>query len=172
MAVRPRGPVAARRVSTRVRADVAQTHCHVRADAVFAASVGKRGRARTSGRTFSSKNVLYDIPGLSTLKAAARTNKHGFRFSAQFLFDISAVKNETQWILQHLYCSGLDKASNNACFICIRHIRLMAFERLNGKYHAGEIIFGLYHLLSWIKFLWTWHPFYQNFHYLTNHCHI
>jgi hypothetical protein len=42
----------------------------VRADAVFTASVckiasaGKRGRPRTSGRTFSSKNVRYDIPAL------------------------------------------------------------------------------------------------------------
>jgi hypothetical protein len=40
----------------------AQTHLRVRADAVFTAFAGKRGCARTSGRTFSSKNVLYDIP--------------------------------------------------------------------------------------------------------------
>lgn len=69
---------------------------------------------------------------LSILKAAARSNKHGFRVSTQSLFDIPAVKNESQWILQHLFCVGLDKASNNACFLCIRHIRLMAVERLNG----------------------------------------
>ena len=29
-----------------------------------------------------------------------------------------------------MYCSGLDKADNNACFICIKHIRLQALERL------------------------------------------
>ena len=67
---------------------------------------------------------------LSTLKAASRTNKYGFRYSGPYLFDILAVKNEVQWLLQHVYCSGLDKASNNACFMCIKHIRLMALERL------------------------------------------
>jgi hypothetical protein len=69
---------------------------------------------------------------LNILKNASKTNKFGFRFSGQFLFDINAVKNETQWLLQKLYCSGLDKASNNACFICIKHIRLMALEQLMG----------------------------------------
>jgi hypothetical protein len=33
-------------------------------------------------------------------------------------------------LLQNVYCSGLDKASNNACFTCIKHIGLMALERL------------------------------------------
>jgi hypothetical protein len=69
---------------------------------------------------------------LSTLKASSQANKWGFRFSGKFLFDIPAVKNETDWLLKHLFCSGLDKASNNACFICIQHIRLQAFERLSG----------------------------------------
>jgi hypothetical protein len=37
-------------------------------DAIFTASTGKCGRAWTSRRTFSSKNVFYDIPGeLSSL---------------------------------------------------------------------------------------------------------
>ena len=67
---------------------------------------------------------------VSILKAASRTNKYGFRYSGPYLFDILAVKNEVQWLLQHVYCSGLDKASNNACFMCIKHIRLMALERL------------------------------------------
>ena len=70
---------------------------------------------------------------LTTLKSASKMNKWGLRFSGQFLFDIPAVKNETDWILKHLFCSGLDKASSNACFICIRHIRLQAFERLSGQ---------------------------------------
>jgi hypothetical protein len=84
----PRGPVAARRVTVhvrtrghgpartreRVRASVprrrgrvsmptgTRTRADARASACKTASAGKRGRARTSGRTFSSKNVLYDIP--------------------------------------------------------------------------------------------------------------
>ena len=43
------------------------------------------------------------------------------------------VINEINWILSHLYCSGLDKAANNACFVCIQHIRLQALERLMGQ---------------------------------------
>jgi hypothetical protein len=70
---------------------------------------------------------------LASLKAASKANKYGFRFSNLHLFDITTVKNETQWLLQNLYCSGLDKAANNACFICIKHISLMALERLMGS---------------------------------------
>jgi hypothetical protein len=70
---------------------------------------------------------------LAILKASSQINKWGFRFSGQFLFDIPAVKDETDWLLKHLFCSGLDKAANNVCFICIRHIRLQAFERLSGE---------------------------------------
>lgn len=70
---------------------------------------------------------------LSILKAASQANKYGFKFSGSFLFDISAVKNETEWLLKHLFCSGLDKATNNACFICIKeHMHLQALERLFG----------------------------------------
>jgi hypothetical protein len=65
-------------------------------------------------------------------KSILKVQQTRFRFSGSYLFDILAVKNETQWLLQHLYCSGLDKAANNACFICIKHIRLMALERLIG----------------------------------------
>jgi UDP-N-acetylglucosamine pyrophosphorylase len=69
---------------------------------------------------------------LSILKAASQANKYGFKFSGSFLFDILVVKNETEWLLKHLFCSGLDKATNNACFICIKqHIRLQALERLS-----------------------------------------
>jgi hypothetical protein len=70
---------------------------------------------------------------LALLKAASKSNKCGFRYSNQYLFDITAVKNETSWLLQNLYCSGLDKATNNVCFICIKHIRLLALERLMGN---------------------------------------
>ena len=40
--------------------------------------------------------------------------------------------NELNWLLQHLYCSRLDKAGDNPSFVCIKHIRLMAQERLSG----------------------------------------
>ena len=70
---------------------------------------------------------------LDMLKHSSKNNKFGFKHSGKWLFDIIAVKNEIDWLLKHLYCSGLDKASNNACFICIRHIRLQALERLSGK---------------------------------------
>jgi hypothetical protein len=35
---------------------------------------------------------------LDTLKAAAKVNKYGFRFSGPYLFDIQAVRNEVQWL--------------------------------------------------------------------------
>jgi hypothetical protein len=70
---------------------------------------------------------------LHALKTANRSNKFGFRQSGQFLFDQIPVLNEIDWLSKHLYCAGLDKASNNACFICIKHIRLQALERLMGK---------------------------------------
>jgi hypothetical protein len=72
---------------------------------------------------------LYSIC-LSTLKAANHSNKFGYRESGRFFLDIPAVKNEITWLSKHLYCSGLDKTSNNTCFLCIRHIRFQAFERL------------------------------------------
>ena len=68
---------------------------------------------------------------LEQLKSAARSNRSGLRHSGQDLLSQKAVQNELNWILSRLYCSGLDKASNNACFICIKHIRLLALERLS-----------------------------------------
>ena len=62
---------------------------------------------------------------------ASRINKFGFRYSQPFLFDDKVVNNELEWLLGHVYISGLDKASNNACFICVDHIRRQALERLN-----------------------------------------
>jgi hypothetical protein len=70
---------------------------------------------------------------LMTLKAASRCNKFGFKETDMFLLDKPVVRNELAWLQKHLYCSGLDKASNNASFICIKHIRLQALERLNGN---------------------------------------
>ena len=69
---------------------------------------------------------------LEQLENASKCNRFGFRNSDSFLFKIPSVINEINWVLSHLYCSGHDKASNNASFICIRHIRLQALERLMG----------------------------------------
>ena len=69
---------------------------------------------------------------LNILKTTNQSNKHGFKQSGKFLLDLIPVQNEIDWILQHLYCVGLDKAADNACFICIKHIRLQALERLIG----------------------------------------
>jgi hypothetical protein len=70
---------------------------------------------------------------LSQLKAASKRNKFGFRFYGPDLLKQEAVKNEIQFLTSHLYCTSLDKASNNACFVCIKHVRLLALERLNGS---------------------------------------
>jgi len=52
--------------------------------------------------------------------------------SGQDLFSVKAVKDDVAWITKCLFCSRLDKAANTCCFLCIRHIRLMAAERLSG----------------------------------------
>jgi hypothetical protein len=69
---------------------------------------------------------------LSKLRQAAKLNKFGFKFFGPYLFEIPTVNNELDWLLKHLYVAGLDKASNNACLMCICHIRLQAFQRLMG----------------------------------------
>ena len=68
---------------------------------------------------------------LEQLKTGSRTNRFGFRNSGADVMKDDHASNEGDWLLQHLYCSGLDKAANNAVFICIKHIRLMALERLS-----------------------------------------
>jgi hypothetical protein len=70
---------------------------------------------------------------LSILKDSMHHNKFGFIYSGRFLLDLPLVKNKIAWLLQHLFCSGLDKASNNMCFMYIKHIRLQALERLTGS---------------------------------------
>ena len=87
---------------------------------------------RSDFPTDNARTHLYSTC-LNLLKSASRTNRFGLRHSGKWLFDNDAVKNEMEWLLKHLYCSGLDKASNNACFMYIRHIRLLAFERLSGS---------------------------------------
>jgi hypothetical protein len=65
------------------------------------------------------------------LLSAMRENLFGFRYSKPYLFSDKAVDNELSWLLKHVFISGLDKASSNACFICIHHIRHQALLRLN-----------------------------------------
>ena len=65
------------------------------------------------------------------LLEAYKLNKFGFGYSQPYLFSIKAVNDEMTWLLKHVFISGLDKASNNAYFICISHIRQQALERLN-----------------------------------------
>lgn len=69
---------------------------------------------------------------LSELKLAAKSNRAGLRFSGHDLLSQKHVKDEINWITKNFYCSGLDKATNNICFICIKHVRLLALERLSG----------------------------------------
>jgi hypothetical protein len=77
-----------------------------------------------------ARSCLHNIC-LHTLKAASRSNKYGFDIQGNsYLTFLPPVKNELQWLFEHLYCVGLDKAANNACFICIKHIHLQAFQRL------------------------------------------
>jgi hypothetical protein len=66
------------------------------------------------------------------LKAASKINKFGFRYSTPDLLREECAHNEIKWLTSHLFCANLDKVANNACFICIRHICLLALERLSG----------------------------------------
>lgn len=75
-------------------------------------------------------NEWIRVKSLERLKAAKNSNKFGFCSSEPDLFSLKAVKSEVEWITEHLYCAGLDKASNNICFICVKHIRLLALDRL------------------------------------------
>jgi hypothetical protein len=81
----------------------------------------------TKARTHLHKICLH------TLKVASQSNKYGFRHSGQYLLDLPLVKNKLQWLAEHLYYAGLDKATNNACFMCIKYIHLQAFQRLMGS---------------------------------------
>lgn len=65
------------------------------------------------------------------LLEAYKQNKFGFRYSQPYLFSEKVVNDELSWFLKHVYISGLDKATNNACFICVNHIRIQALKRLN-----------------------------------------
>ena len=60
-----------------------------------------------------------------------RENLFGFRYSKPYLFSERTVENELSWLLKHIFISSLDKATSNACFICISHIRNQALLRLN-----------------------------------------
>ena len=66
------------------------------------------------------------------LISALKANLYGFRYSKSYIFSDKDVNNELSWILKHVFISGLDKAANNACFICIHHIRYQTLVRLNG----------------------------------------
>lgn len=70
---------------------------------------------------------------INKLRSASRSNKFGFKSLGPALFSHRAVNDELEWLSTHLYVSGLDKASNNPCFICIKHIRLQAFHRLSSE---------------------------------------
>lgn len=45
--------------------------------------------------------------------------------------------SELQFLSQHLFFSGLDKASNNASIICIYHLRVQALQRLESDFEPA-----------------------------------
>ena len=65
------------------------------------------------------------------LVSAMKENLFGFRYSKPYLFSEKTVVSELSWLLKHVFISGLDKATSNACFICISHIRNQALLRLS-----------------------------------------
>jgi len=89
-------------------------------------------RLESEGLDIANATEWIRSSALARLKLAAKENKAGLRFSGLDLLQQKEIKDEIAWLSSHLYCAGLDKASNNACFICIKHIRLLALERLSG----------------------------------------
>ena len=67
------------------------------------------------------------------LKEKASMNVGGFKYSRPSLKKIHSAMDELQWIQGLLFVAGLDKASSNASFICISHMRAQALIRLQGK---------------------------------------
>jgi hypothetical protein len=67
------------------------------------------------------------------LKQKASQNTGGFKHSQPSFTKIHPAMDELAWVQQYLFISGLDKASANASFICISHIRAQALLRLQGK---------------------------------------
>jgi hypothetical protein len=82
----------------------ARARVHARADANFTASAGKCGCGRTSGRTFSSKNVRYDIPELSDKLNGERGRRQPWiapyqQLNAKFQ---SLQMNETCYVISNM----------------------------------------------------------------------
>ncbi len=46
------------------------------------------------------------------------------------LYNIESIKNELKQILEFFFVSRIDKLANNACIMCIHHIRLQAWSHL------------------------------------------
>ena len=67
------------------------------------------------------------------LKGKASRNEGGFKYSQSSWKKIQFATDELQWIHQFLFIDGLDKATSNASFICINHIRAQTLLRLQGK---------------------------------------
>jgi hypothetical protein len=67
------------------------------------------------------------------LKEKASRNCEGFKHSQPSWKKLHSAIDELQWIQQNLFNAGLDKASSNASFICINHIKAQALLRLQGK---------------------------------------
>jgi hypothetical protein len=90
-----------------------------------------------------------------TLTSAFKNNFFGFKYSKPSLFCDKSVDNELTWKLKHVFISGLDKAANNAYFICISHIRCQTLARLNGPDFASCCNDGVWQSLEDISSIIT-----------------
>lgn len=66
-------------------------------------------------------------------KRKTSLNVGGFKYSQSSFQKTHSAMDELQWIQQFMFIVGLDKASSNASFICINHMRAQALLRLQGK---------------------------------------
>jgi hypothetical protein len=125
-------PMAARRVSMRVRADArSRARVDPRPQGRIVASAGKCGRGRTSGRTFSSKNVRYDIPGEDCIPARSFLSTRSSRL--RNLIFLCAFLRE------HMCVAGCEQISFVSCCCEV----LLSGFRVSGCEQVQEVGFVL-----------------------------
>ncbi|KAL2652425.1 hypothetical protein R1flu_020553 [Riccia fluitans] len=74
------------------------------------------------------------------LKSAASENRSGLKQSKPCILRDDRVWNEINWLKQNFFIADLDKASNNICFICQKHLRRQTLKQLQG----GEFFPGMH----------------------------
>ncbi|KAL3686484.1 hypothetical protein R1sor_009058 [Riccia sorocarpa] len=68
----------------------------------------------------------------AVLKENSCRNTGGFKHSRKDVLQNFAASTEIAWLKENFLIAGLDKASNNICFVCVKYVRNAALIRLDG----------------------------------------